>query len=128
MASFLREKLFYGLVLVLAALVNAAGYLLSLWHDETVFDEVVHLFTSFAVLASIGKFLITAKGMRPSATLTAWLLAFALILGIAWEFFEWVIGIIGGRQDTLMDLAMDVAGGALAAALVSSVFAKHLRS
>ena len=41
---------------------------------------------------------------------------YTLAMGLLWEGFEWVIGIIGSPRDTAVDLAMDVLGGLLAAA------------
>lgn len=126
MLAFLRGPTFYALLLVIAALVNLAGYLLGLWHNDTLFDELVHLFTSFAGLAAIGRYLIVARAIRPSKKLVASLLALTLTLGVAWELFEWLIGIIGDSRDTLIDLVMDLAGGGLAAVLVGSVFRDNL--
>lgn len=103
-----------------AAAVNAAGYVLGLWHDETIFDEVVHFFTSFALMAALGTALIR-RGLAGAFTNRMFLTfgALGLLLGLLWEAVEWAIGIIGGRTDTLLDLAMDLAGAVAAAALVS---------
>lgn len=51
------------------------------------------------------------------------LLIIGLVLGFVWEGFEWVIGIIGDRHDTIVDLAMDGLGAILAALLLKLVFA-----
>lgn len=46
---------FYVALLAAALLVNAAGYLFALWHERTLFDEAAHLFTSFSLVAAIGR-------------------------------------------------------------------------
>ncbi|MDQ3481895.1 MAG: hypothetical protein M3448_00535 [Pseudomonadota bacterium] len=101
--------------------MNAAGYLLSLWHDETLFDEAVHFYTSFAVVAAIGW--LALRGASPRRSPPTWwvLVAAGVLLGLAWEAFEWAIGIIGSGHDTMMDLAMDTAGAGAAAALLTYV-------
>ena len=40
--------------------------------------------------------------------------AIGLVLGIAWEIFEWAVGIINGWADTLVDIVMDVLGAVAA--------------
>lgn len=112
---------FYWALLAVAALINAAGYLLGLWHDETLFDELVHFYTSFAGIAAIGRLALAKEWLPRAASRPLALLAIGLALGIAWEAFEYAIGIIGSRHDTLMDLAMDGAGALLATALIDRV-------
>jgi hypothetical protein len=101
--------------------VNAAGYLLTLWHDKTIFDEAVHLYTSFAVVAGIGRLAVGKRLLQ--GQLSRWwaLLVVGIGLGLAWEVFEWAIGIIGSRRDTIIDLLMDTAGAAVVSALVQLV-------
>ncbi len=110
-------------LLAIAGLINTAGYLFNLWHDKTIFDEAVHMFTTFAGIAAIG-FLGHRAGWLPSGA-RRWfaMLALGLVLGIAWEFFELAIGIIGSPRDTIIDLAMDVLGAFAAAVLISAVSA-----
>lgn len=119
-ALYFRGRLppFFGLLLALAALVNAGGYVLTLWHQESAFDEATHFVTSFAGLAAIGWALAGKSrfASRP-AMLFLSLLAIGMALGALWEVLEWAIGIIGSFRDTLMDLAMDTVGIAAAGAL-----------
>ncbi len=119
MIRILTTGWFYLALLAGAVLVNSGGYLLTLWHEETVFDEAVHFYTSFAVVAGIGR---VAAGRRVFAgNASPWfvLLILGVVLGVLWELFEWAIGIIGSRRDTMIDLGMDVAGAALASALIA---------
>ena len=116
-----RLSLPYLALLGGAVVVNAAGYLLTMWHEETLFDEAVHLYTSFAVVASIGRLAVGPSAL-PDRWASWWaLLMVAVVLGLAWEMFEWAIGIIGTPRDTIVDLVMDSAGGALAAALIPRI-------
>lgn len=107
-----------GFLLALAAGVNGAGYTLNLWTEDTLFDEIVHAFTSFAGMSAIGWWLLQRDFAGPSqAALFAAVIGIGLTLGLVWEAFEWLIGIIGSRGDTLIDLAMDGLGAAAAAVL-----------
>lgn len=118
MTSIIRTNGFYAALVAVAVLVNASGYLLSLWHDETVFDEAVHFYTSFAMVAAIGWLALRGAASRRSPPSWWVLVPLGLLLGLAWEAVEWALGIIGTGRDTLMDLAMDAAGAGSAAALI----------
>lgn len=114
-----RDKLppFFGLMLTSAALVNAAGYVFNLWHQQTLFDESVHAFTTFAVMGAAGWFWLPATH-RPSTRFFLWFGVAGVLAGVAWEIFEWAIGIIGDLRDTLIDLVMDSLGLAAAGFLL----------
>lgn len=111
----------YLALVATAALVNLAGYLLTLWHEDTVFDEVAHFYTSFAAVAAIGRLALENDWIRSTAWRWAALLTSGILLGLGWEAFEYVIGIIGSSHDTLMDLAMDLAGAILATLLINAI-------
>lgn len=107
---------FFGALLTLTAMVNSAGYVFNLWHERTMFDEVVHGFAFFAGVSSVGWFVLQ---QRPGMTGLFWKAALAALgAGLAWEAFEWMIGIIGDTGDTLIDLLMDMIGALVAAALL----------
>ncbi len=110
-------------LLCLVVAVNVAGYVLNLWRERTMFDELVHAATSFAGMAALmwvaARRARRLNGMRGIAVVATALVA-GLILGLAWEGFEWLIGIIGDQRDTLIDLAMDCLGAAAAGLLFSS--------
>ena len=120
--GLLKTKWFYGGLLVVAALLNAAGYALNLWREATIFDEVVHFFTTFVVTAAIGRLVVATRSVPNLTRLGVLMIASALFLGIAWEGFEWLIGIIGATRDTVMDLIMDMVGAVFAALLIVRVF------
>jgi len=105
-----------GLLLALAAAVNGAGYTMTLWHDQTLFDEVVHGFTTFAGMAAIGWALVHKRGeLRDArAALVGTMLGLALLLGLLWELFEYLVGIIGTPRDTAIDVLMDMIGASVA--------------
>ena len=120
-SSIFAKHGFYWALLALAVLINVAGYGLGMWHDETLFDELVHFYTSFAGVAAIGRLALANEWLPRAASRPAVLLTIAVALGIIWEAFEYAIGIVGSRHDTLMDLAMDLTGATLAAVLIAWV-------
>jgi hypothetical protein len=109
-----------GFLIALTAAVNGAGYALTLWHEETSFDEIVHFFTTFAGMAAIGWALLDARsiGRLSRTNLFVTIVGIGFILGVLWEGFEALIGISGRPKDTLIDLLMDSGGAALAAGLI----------
>ena len=109
----------FRLILLLAAMINAAGYVLDLWVEATPFDEIVHAFTGFAGTAAISWLLLGRTRLVTVADggrLIWAALAVGVAFGLLWELFEWLVGMIGSREDTLVDLAMDSIG-ALSAGL-----------
>ena len=108
----------FGALIATAGAVNATGYILTLWHERTPFDEVVHAFTSFAGMVAIG-WLVLRQHLRPGPRLFWSAVAIGLAIGLLWEGLEWLIGIIGDRRDTLMDLAMDGLGAVAAGVFLS---------
>ena len=123
-----RDKLpsIFTLLFVLAGLINAAGYLFNLFKTPVWFDETVHFYTSFTIVAAIGWLLFSATSMSAAGhpwRFPAKVTGLGIVLGILWEIFEWIIGIIGSPSDTLTDLLMDTLG-AVAAGLFC-VWAAH---
>lgn len=116
------------LLLIVAASVNAAGYIVGLWHERTMFDEIVHAFTTFAGMTAV-IWMATREGRLLSGASALIIVASALltglILGLVWEGFEWVIGIIGDQRDTLVDLAMDSLGAVTASLLFTGFRARR---
>lgn len=120
-ATFLmaRNRLpsIFTLLFVLAGAINALGYVLTLWKDPLWFDEAVHAFTSFTVCAALGWLVLARPRIataRPGWAFAVSVTGLGLVLGILWEVFEWIIGIIGSPGDTIVDLLMDTFGAAAA--------------
>lgn len=126
-AILLRERfpILLGFLIALAALADTAGYAFTLWKADTLFDEAIHGFTSFAGMAAIGWALSRSETGRQwsRGALVAVIVGIGLALGLLWEGFEWVADMIGSPRDTLIDLAADTIGAALAGLLVVSVHA-----
>ncbi len=110
----------FSFLFVAASLSNAAGYVWDLFHNKGTYvwyDEVVHGFTMATIGLALAFWIHHARADDPSRW-AVWFVALvagaALVLGVAWEIFEWAVGIIGSPWDTFMDLVMDVLGGVVA--------------
>jgi hypothetical protein len=117
-----RVPSLFRLAFVAAAFANAAGYAAALWVESTPFDEAVHAFTSWAVAAGLtwvlfGRTRLLERGDRVSLFVTA--VATGATLGILWEAFELVTGMINTLEDTVVDLLMDLTGAAAAGAFLA---------
>lgn len=91
---------------------------MSLFASPVWFDEFVHVITPFAIVAALGWLLISCSDGYPATSPTGYIVRIVLLgiaIGLVWEGFEWLIGIIGSTHDTLIDLAMDSFGSLLAA-------------
>lgn len=90
------------------------------WYWQYWWYDIVMHGTGGAVLGSMVLWFVLFETSPPHTAfkrLSA-VLAVTLIIGVAWEIFEYVVGITRGEAgyviDTLGDLGMDVAGGLLA--------------
>lgn len=113
----------FAVLLIAAAALNAAGYVLN-WFDAVAFyDEAAHFVTPLAISGLVACHSIAhsarARAMKRPAFVLA-VGAFGLAIGIAWELFEYAIGIIGDRLDTMIDLTLDTTGALAAGAIVAS--------
>lgn len=127
-----RDRLpaIFSSLFVLAGLINAAGYAFNLWHNPVWFDELVHFYTSFTVVAAIGWLMFSRTGANAaghSLRFVASVTGIGIVLGILWEVFEWAIGIIGTSADTVIDLVMDTLGAAAAGLFCASAAARERR-
>ena len=104
----------FNLLFVLAGALNAGAYVFNLWNGIAAYDEFVHAFTTFAIAAAFGKLWFGRAGASDGVR-AAPVLAFGIAVGLAGEGFEWLIGIIGGPLDTVVDIVMDSLGAAAAA-------------
>ncbi len=125
MAKTGLPRIFTALFLIACA-VNAAGYVFTLWHEETAFDETVHAFTSFTIAAAAGWYLVVRNDVASDPPRqVAMITAIGLVVGVLWEIFEWAIGIIGTRRDTIIDLVMDIIGSVAAGMFCAWAASRH---
>jgi VanZ family protein len=109
--------------LVIAALVNVAGYAWNLYDRWVWFDEILHAFTLFTLTLALALVLagVVLTGVRQHAGLYVLVvLLIGLGIGALWEVAEWgydhlrVPDVIQGKTDTIIDLIMDGLGALLA--------------
>lgn len=117
-----RLPALFDLLFVLAALLNAAGWTWNVFRIGP-YDEIVHAYTSFAATLAFG--FLVFETVRPRFADHGYLYAltiasFGLSLGALWEVVEWVFGVIGPIDDTVLDLVMDTIG-AVGAAMVAGL-------
>jgi hypothetical protein len=110
----------FDLLFVIAALLNAGGWVWNLFERVGPYDEITHAFTSFAVTLALsfwvyGALLTSFYSHRLLYVLA--IASFGISIGVMWEFVEWAIGVIDSLQDTLIDLVMDSIGATLAAVI-----------
>jgi hypothetical protein len=125
-----RLPTLFDFLFVLAALLNAIGWVWGLFGMPGLYDEIVHAFTSFAIALALS-FLVYRPMLgifrqhRVLYLLT--ITSFGLAIGALWEICEWTAGqilaieVIESLDDTIIDLIMDTLGSALAA--VTSLWA-----
>jgi hypothetical protein len=122
-----RNRLIVRGLLVVAALVNAAGYLWDLYDRLGWFDEAVHAYTTFALTLPLALLLydVVLTGAQTQKILFILTVAsLGVAIGVLWEIVEWAYdqmvpeNAILGKLDTIIDLIMDILGG-VAAGIVS---------
>lgn len=104
---------------VLAAVVNAVGWVWNLYTSMWAFDEIAHFFTSFAITLALGYFVFRAMnasfseehGWRYLVVITS----FGVTIGAWWEVAEWLF--IEDLADPVSDIILDSLGAFLAALL-----------
>lgn len=114
----------FDFLFVLAALLNAGGWVWGLFYLQGPYDEIVHAFTTFAITLALS-FLVYSSMLtifRDHKLLYIVAIAsFGIAIGALWEITEWTAGqilpgkIIGSLNDTIVDLIMDSLGATLAA-------------
>jgi len=120
----LRRVLLFGILLVMkhmfylvvSTIVVVVGNLVAskfyLYYTTWWADVAMHFLGGAWMVIAASSF---AYGMRRSLTLST-AVAVALIVGIAWEGFEFWFGLIDltDKFDSIADLILDVAGGVVA--------------
>lgn len=118
-----RPPALVNLLVVMAGLVNAAGFVWDLYQKLWWFDEAVHLYTLFALtllLGTVGRrsLLTGARDHRLLAILAV--ASFGVAIGALWEIAEWGYdrftpgNSIKGKRDTIIDMIMDSIGAVIA--------------
>ncbi|SDB68206.1 hypothetical protein [Belnapia rosea] len=103
---------------VLATLLVSPGFGLNWFYGANAYDEVVHLVNG-ALAGAV--FIALFEWPQPRRGALHCLLAgagFGLVLGVGWEVFEALTGLIGDWTDTWTDVVLTTTGAALAAWLL----------
>ena len=116
-----------SLLVVVAALINAVGWAWNIFNQVTFYDEFVHAFSSFAVVAALGYLAWTRGYLDAKPGSAKFVLAVTVggfVLGVLWEMVEMTFLDLTWT-DTLVDLLMDTIGAAVAAAFVGWVIRRQ---
>lgn len=119
-----RLPTLFDFLFVLAALLNAGGWVWGLFYPPGPYDEITHAFTVFAFTLAFS-FLVYRSMLEVFRehkflyllTITS----FGIAIGALWEVAEWLAGkilameVIESLDDTITDLIMDSLGASLAA-------------
>ena len=109
-------------LVALPTLIDAAGNALDLYNSIWWWDDFNHFLNPFLLSLAIGLLLLKAGVGR--ITTGALVIGFGAILGILWEFAEYLAFVRrspefnSAYEDTLGDLALDLAGCTLAAIIL----------
>lgn len=118
---------FLKFLFVLAALMNAVGWI---WDEYTKiiwYDEVAHLYTTFAITLAVGFFTYRrARNYLHDRSIDHFVVvvSFGIAAGAIWEVIEWVILVGEFKDSPVSDIVYDSIG-ALAAGGASVWFARR---
>jgi len=114
----------FDFLFVLAALLNATGWVWNLFGMPGPYDEIVHAYTTSAITLALS-FLVYGSMLNIFRNHTLLYLvtitSFGIAIGALWEVTEWSAGkilstqVIESLDDTIIDLVMDTLGAGLAA-------------
>jgi hypothetical protein len=114
----------FDFLFVLAALLNATGWVWNLFGMPGPYDEIVHAYTTSAITLALS-FLAYGSMLNIFRNHTLLYLvtitSFGIAIGALWEVTEWSAGkilstqVIESLDDTIIDLVMDTLGAGLAA-------------
>lgn len=114
----------FDCLFVLAALLNAGGWVGRLFYQPGPYDEITHAFTVFAFTLAVS-FLVyqslLSVFLRHKLLYLLTIASFGVAIGALWEVAEWLAGIVFQTQviesldDTITDLIMDSLGAGFAA-------------
>lgn len=115
-----RLPTLFDFLFVIAALLNAGGWVWGLFYQPGPYDEITHAFTTFSITLALS-FLVYSSMLtvfcqhRLLYILT--IVSFGISIGAIWEIFEWLVQVINDLDDTISDLVMDSIGATMAALL-----------
>lgn len=102
----------FNLLFVIAALLNAAGWVWEFYGRIPGYDEIAHFFTAFAVTLALGypvlRTLISAGAGGRQTFFFLVVASFGVTLGAFWEIFEWAVGI--PEVNPVVDITMNSLG------------------
>jgi hypothetical protein len=110
----------FNLLFVVAAILNAAGWVWSLYGKIPGYDEFTHFFTSFAGTLSLGFLTFYAVRTHFQDHRLHFMLviaSFGITLGAFWEIFEWAL--LKELPNPVFDMIMDSLG-AIAAGVAAA--------
>ncbi len=115
-----------ALLLLLVAILNAAGWALNLFRSIPPYDEVVHFLTPFTLVAVVSAIIYRSGGRDEFFSSSMRALVTGAVLGllgaVAWELVEVALSNLFPRLripmpplDTAADIALGTVGGAVGA-------------
>ncbi|XHX78839.1 MAG: hypothetical protein RBJ76_02580 [Stenomitos frigidus ULC029] len=127
----------FDFLFVLAALLNAGGWVWGWFYTPGLYDELVHGFTMFAITLALS-FLVYGPMLpifrQHTLLYLVTITSFGVAIGALWEIAEWLAGkilataVIGSVDDTVTDMIMDTLGSGLAALISLWVLRKWIDS
>lgn len=119
-----RLPTLFDFLFVLAALLNAGGWVWGLFYPPGPYDEITHAFTIFAFTLAFS-FLVYRTILpifrQHKLLYLITIASFGIAIGALWEVAEWLAGLILSTEviesldDTITDLIMDSLGATFAA-------------
>lgn len=119
-----RLPTLFDFLFVLAALLNAGGWVWGWFYPPGPYDEITHTFTIFALTLAFS-FLVYQSMLsvfrQHKLLYLITVTSFGIAIGALWEVAEWLAGIILSTEviesldDTITDLLMDSLGATCAA-------------
>ena len=114
----------FRLFLISAVIIQGANIVFNsnlIYQEFWFLDIIMHFLGGCIVAGLIGTLLKKEGGKLRPHMFIIWLVGGTAIVGVSWEFFEWTLDhfiftqgtFMGGLDDTLLDLLMDMAGGLL---------------
>lgn len=125
----------FSLLFVIAAILNAAGWVFDLWEKIAFYDPLTHAYTSFTITLAVSfamyySFLVQFKAHSWLFVLSV--AALGVSLGAVWEMVEWLLNVEQTYTSLVTDLFMNslgaLAAGLLAAWLVQNKSESQMQS